>query len=333
MDPLISVIMSVHNEKEYVSDAINSILAQTYQNFELIIIDDYSDNETADICNVFYKNWPTKIRLFRNEHNIGLTKSLNIGLKHAKGDFIARMDADDISLNNRFETQINYLIDNSDIDLVGSFYDEIDKNGKTIRENVKFETEPSIINWRLFFENPIPHPPIMLKKEILNNMGGYNEKIKFSQDYDLFCRLSAFAKMTNLPKVLYKWRVHDKSISKKSNLAQRKIAVEISKNHISSNINSVLDDYDLDLLWNKNIRNSNDRKRYVELLYQFYLATLKKDLWSKYEIIKLKKYIISKLYYHLSLIDKDLSFIFLLLKIFFIRPRVILKMIYKSITL
>ena len=331
MENLISVIMSVHNEKDYVSDSINSILQQSYKNFELIIIDDCSEKDTSQICNEFYEKYPSKIILLRNDSNIGLTKSLNLGLKSAKGNFIARMDADDISLRHRFEIQLNYLLDNPDIGLVGSFYDEINEDGKIIRKNVSFESEPAIINWRLFFENPIPHPPIMIRKELINKIGGYDEKIKFSQDYDLFCRLSFITKLSNIPVVLYRWRVHSNSISKKSRTEQRSLAFEISKNHILKNVNTLTKDHEMNLLWNRDFRNSKDRTKYVELLYYFYLAVLKQRQWSINEIVMLKKHVVLKLYYHLTSINRNIYLYTLSLKIFFIRPQSFLKLFYKSI--
>ena len=249
-----------------------------------------------------------------------MTKSLNIGLKSANGDFIARMDADDISLKNRFQIQLNYLLDNPEIGMVSSSYEEINESGQVIRKNIPFETEPPIIHWRLFFENPIPHPPIMIRRDLINRVGGYDEKIKFAQDYDLFCRLSLITKLCNLPNVLLKYRVHTKSISKKSNIEQRYLAFRISRLHIFKYIDIAVSDYEMNLLWNRDFKNSKDRNRYVELLYKFHLAVLNQRKWSKKETIKFKKYVVLKLYYHLASMKKNQFLLLQLIKVFLISP-------------
>ena len=170
------------------------------------------------------------------------------------------------------------------------------------------------------FENPIPHPPIMIRRDLINRVGGYDEKIKFAQDYDLFCRLSLITKLCNLPNVLLKYRVHTKSISKKSNIEQRYLAFRISRLHIFKYIDIAVSDYEMNLLWNRDFKNSKDRNRYVELLYKFHLAVLNQRKWSKKETIKFKKYVVLKLYYHLASMKKNQFLLLQLIKVFLISP-------------
>ena len=326
MNPFLSVIMSVHNERIFVKDAIDSILNQSYDNFEFIIVDDASDVETADICEKYASKF-SKIKLIRNENNLGLTRSLNIGLKHAKGKYIARMDADDISLPDRFTTQIEYLESTPDIGLVGSFYDEIDEKGLVIRKNVNFPTEPIIIHWRLFFENPIPHPPIMMRNNLIDELNGYNENVKYSQDYELFSRLRMKTKISNIPEVLYRWRIHKKSISNVKKNTQRKIAMSISKQILENVSKQNISDHDIDLIWNKKINNAIDSKRYLRLLYDFYKYTLLQKTWSNSEVRLFKDYIAIKLFYYMVDFSKGSIPIIILIKIFFIKPSTLLRII------
>ena len=118
MKPEISVIMSVYNDEKYIAKAIDSILTQSFSNFELIICDDYSTDRSSNIIEKYVKQ-DNRIVFFKNEKNLGLATSLNRCIERAKGKYIARMDSDDISLPNRFEVEYNYLEDNSDIVVVG----------------------------------------------------------------------------------------------------------------------------------------------------------------------------------------------------------------------
>ena len=131
-NPKVSVIMSVYNSDKFLSESIESILNQTFRDFEFIIINDCSTDKSLDIIKKYSKN-DNRIVLIENENNIGLTKSLNKGVKIAKGNYIARIDADDTALNNRFEVQYNFLEKNKNIFLVGGGTYEIDYKGKIIR--------------------------------------------------------------------------------------------------------------------------------------------------------------------------------------------------------
>ncbi len=215
--PGISVVMSVYNGQRYLRQAIDSILNQTYTDFEFIIIDDGSTDSTREIvlsCN------DRRIRFFENNENIGLTRSLNKGLQITRGRYVARMDADDISEPDRLDKQIAFLEDNPDCAVVGTFLKIIDENSNYVQTAHK-PVGDSEIRKHLMSDNCIAHGSAMIRKSCLADVGFYDESIERSQDYDLFLRLSEKYKMANIPQCLYMWRDHSENISVRHRNEQR----------------------------------------------------------------------------------------------------------------
>lgn len=196
----ISVILSVRNQK-YLTDAVKSILNQTYRNFEFIIVND------GPISLIIPKD--PRILIINNHKNLGLTKSLNKGLKKAKGEYIARIDADDISYPNRFEEQISYLEKNPNIALVGSWVNLINDNNKLIKLK-KLPTSYHQIKSNLIKANQFYHPTLMIRKNVLDKLGFYDEKFVYSQDYELVLRIASKYPVSNISKPLLDYRVNSK---------------------------------------------------------------------------------------------------------------------------
>ncbi|WP_036150943.1 glycosyltransferase [Maribacter forsetii] len=212
---MISVIMSVYNAEKYLSESIESILQQTYRHFEFIIINDCSSDSSLEIINK-YGLIDNRIVIINNSTNLGLTINLNKAINLAKYEFIARMDADDISLKDRFEKQIIFLENNPDIDVLGSFCKDIDEEGNIISDRT-VPIANSEINKLIHIINPICHPTVVFRKNKLQELGFYNEEYKVVQDYDLWLRCAAKnIKMYNLPEFLLKYRVNDSYHSRKS---------------------------------------------------------------------------------------------------------------------
>jgi len=207
--PKISVVMSVYNAEKYLVKAVESILNQTYQDFEFIIINDASTDTTEGILRQFAD---PRLRIFKNSENLGLSKSLNKAIELAVGIYIARMDSDDISLPHRFETQLRFLEANDDYALVGSSYLHIDDNGMTIGIN-NVPLEDATLRKKLKVSNCFAHGSIMMSKKSVQEVGGYDEKYIFSQDYDLWLRMSEIGKVANIREPLYCWRVTRSCIS------------------------------------------------------------------------------------------------------------------------
>lgn len=222
MKPKISVIMSVHNGKDYIRESIESILSQTFSNFEFLIIDDNSTDGTEKILKTFGDK---RIKLIKNKKRLGLTESLNIGLKKAQGDYVARMDADDISLPQRFTKQVDFLEENRQIGLVGSWVEYIGPRGESLEIKKYPQNHKELLNVIMRY-NPFKHPTLMIRREILKRIGGYNEKFKYAQDYDLVLKIASISKVANIPEVLLRYRIEPKaSISFKNMKAQEKFAI------------------------------------------------------------------------------------------------------------
>lgn len=209
--PIITVLMSVYNGQKYLVDAVNSILNQTFTHFEFLIIDDGSTDKTWQILQEYATRDP-RIVLIQNDYNLGLAKSLNKGLAMAKGEYIARMDADDISLPNRLGAQASFLDTHPDVGVVGAFVQMNDEDGRCM-EVWRFPTMHGPLVWALCFTTPLVHPSVLFRKKIVEHIGGYNERLLANQDRDLWQRLSASTHFANIPTVylLYKW--HKDNIS------------------------------------------------------------------------------------------------------------------------
>lgn len=210
---MISVIMSIYNEPEdWIKSSISSILDQTFKDFEFIIINDNPSKKLNSRILNYYKSVDSRIIVITNKKNIGLTKSLNKGIKRSSRKYIARMDADDISLKNRFESQFNFLENNSEYILCGSSL--ISFNNKTSRK-ITLPCEDRDIKTKLLLANCIAHPSVMLKSYVFKKHNIlYDENIKKSQDYNLWIRISHLGKFKNLKNPYIKYRLSNNQISK-----------------------------------------------------------------------------------------------------------------------
>ena len=205
--PKVSVVMSVFNQEKYLPIAIESILNQTYTDFEFIIVNDGSNDSSNDII-LGYKD--KRIILIEQE-NTGLQVALNLAISKTKGDFIARMDSDDISHPSRLKKQLEHLKQNPEMDLIGSSVRIIDENGKFLGvEDVHTSTEA--INQCLKYRCVVYHPTFFIRKEIFNKVGGYRKEFIHAQDYDFLLRArSKNINIANQADYLLDYRVESKS--------------------------------------------------------------------------------------------------------------------------
>ena len=215
--PLVSTIMSVYNGDQWLRQAIDSIINQTYKNWEFIIIDDASNAATQTILDQYANDKRFKIIHQRTQQ--GLTKNLNIAIDLCTGDLIARMDADDISLPARFEKQVFYLLSKPSVSVVASYIEMIDETGKPTgiwsddRKATSWRNIKAMLPWK----NCIAHPTIMTRKTILREYR-YTEAQIHSQDWDLWLRLAADGKIIEkIPEPLLLYRIHPDSVTSRSN--------------------------------------------------------------------------------------------------------------------
>lgn len=200
--PRITVLMSVYNGRRYLAEAIESILCQTRGDFEFLMIDDGSVEPVHDIIESFRD---PRIRFLRQE-NQGLTCTLNRGLRLAQGDYVARMDADDVSYPERLEAQAAELDSDPSLELVGCYFNVIDDRSAVI-ESKELPLDSVYRLWRLQFHNNYAHGSVMLRRDAVARVGMYDESLACAQDFDLWCRLSRADNTKILPKVLYAHRI------------------------------------------------------------------------------------------------------------------------------
>lgn len=201
--------MPVHNGKYFLQESIESILKQSFSHFEFIIIDDASNDGSFDLIKKFKDK---RIQVLRNKNLKGVATSLNRGLSMAKGIYIARMDADDRAKSTRLEEQINFLENNRDIYLVGSWAEKITVTGKKIG-TIKVPITDREIHKEIFRQNTFIHPSVLFRKKILKTTGMYKEEFEGAEDYDFFLRIVANFKTANIPKFLHFQRISRTSVS------------------------------------------------------------------------------------------------------------------------
>lgn len=220
--PKISIIMSVYNEQsDFLKKSTESMLSQSFTDFEFLIINDGSQKETSDILKEFAKKDP-RIILLRNDYNMGLTRSLNIAINKSRGELIARMDSDDVSLPDRLENQLDYLLKNN-LDFLGSDCVIIDKNEKILKS--KKICIPIDIKRALFKGNLFTHSTFFGKRKVFKEF--YNEKFKRAQDYEFLLRIAGKNyKLGYMNKNVLKYRINTNGISVKKSKEQEFYAIK-----------------------------------------------------------------------------------------------------------
>lgn len=206
--PKISVIMPAYNAERYIREAIDSILRQTWSDFELIIIDDGSTDSTAAIIAEYTDN---RIRFCPNAQNMGVAATLNRGLELACGAYIARMNADDISLPERFAKQAAYLDAHPDVTVCGTAIELFCEGSVT---GTRFPAAgPEKLKEDLFFSCGIAHPSVMMRRAAILELGGYDPAFNGMEDYELWCRVAEKGKITVLPEILLRYRIHSGQVT------------------------------------------------------------------------------------------------------------------------
>lgn len=199
--------MPVYNSQDYISQSIESILNQTYKNFELIIV---NDGSTDDTINIIKKYNDSRIVLVDRKINKGVVYSLNEGIKKSKGDFIARMDSDDISSKDRFELQLAFLKKNPEIDVCGTFCRCFGLSNRIMTYGISSDE----VKNNMMFHCDIAHPTVMMRRSVIYKCDFYNQSYLYAEDYELWCRIiRKNVRLANIPKVLLLYRVSDMHIS------------------------------------------------------------------------------------------------------------------------
>ena len=222
--PRISVVMPAYNSEKYIAEAIESILNQTFTDFEFIILNDGSTDNTAKIIKEYAKK-DKRIKLIDNKKNQGLVSILNQGLDLARGEYIARMDSDDISLPTRFEKQIKYMDTHPECGVLGTWFQCFCNSDAKVRHPERIK----ILN--ILHDQHVGHPTVMLRKSVMDKYGFYYDtNYKYAQDFELWSRMVYFTEIHNLPEILLHYRMADLSISVAHATEQQGFAKRVKQN-------------------------------------------------------------------------------------------------------
>lgn len=292
--PSISVIMATHSGGPYLPEAINSILNQTFSDFEFIIINDAAKPETAELLNSYTD---PRIKIIVNSENLGLTKSLNKGLSIAQAEYVARMDADDISLPQRFEVQKKFLDEHPDITVVGSATIIIDGAGKESGSK-RPVTDPKLLKFYTMLKNQLTHSSVMFRKSTILKFNGYDESIKYAQDYDLWSRLLyKNVLLSNIEQPLLKYRFHQKSITQGTTKGKAyESAMKTVYKNISQYIAISQENFDIfsNSFHSNKVSSLTETVIVQKILGNFAKAYIDKEVPSSENIKKINDYIIRK---------------------------------------
>ncbi|WOO40809.1 glycosyltransferase family 2 protein [Rubellicoccus peritrichatus] len=253
--PIVSVLMPVYNAEHYLKEAVESILAQTYKNFEFVIVDDGSTDRSLEVLNDFAKN-DSRIKII-SRPNTGIVGALNDGLKNCSGKYTARMDADDIAHIQRLEKQSNYLENNEDTIAVGSRVRMVDSEGDFI-----WDYQPPINNNEILEQlstgngGALIHPAAMFRSKALMTVNGYKEKWCHIEDLDLYLRLSELGAFHNLSDALLDYRQHFTSANatkarEQADLIAQRLAEEAVTNATSALRTKPTSQLDIRLQWTR----------------------------------------------------------------------------------
>jgi len=221
---MISIIILTYNRAGFISEAIESALEQSFPDWELIVIDDASEDNTREIVEEYIVR-DSRIKYFRNDEHLRISKSRNKALSLALGEYVAVLDSDDVwSDRDKLKKQYGFLEGNKDYVLIGGGVIVIDEYGKEIRRYFNRESDENI-RGKILFQNQFAHSSVMFKRDAALKAGGYDENLNIGEDYDLWLKLGTLGKMANIKEYLLKYRAHGSNITLKR--------IEALKNNIA----------------------------------------------------------------------------------------------------
>lgn len=214
MNRPLAVVMPVHNGATFLSEALDSMLAQTHRDLDIIVVDDGSSDATPEIL-AGYASRDGRVRPV-TQHQSGVAAALNRGLSETDAEIVARMDADDIAAPERIKTQLDFLDAHPDVQVVGSDIRLVNQHGRFLRAR-RYPSDDAGIRNRLLFKNPLCHPAVMFRRSAVMAVGGYDETYRSAQDLDLWLRLSPHVTFASIPRPLLDYRTHEAQITGRAN--------------------------------------------------------------------------------------------------------------------
>lgn len=322
--PLVTVFMAAYNAANFIEKSIRSILCQTFNDFELIIVNDGSTDNTIEIIKSFADE---RIKIIENKTNRGLIYTRNLALEYAKGTYLAIQDSDDISTPDRLARQVNVLDQNHNLALIGSKAITIDDQDIILDRKLDVINGSKSLKAQLFFENTFVHSTIMMRISIFREIGGY-QTYPSAEDYDLFIRISEKYEIDNLDEYLVYYRAHNNNFSMvKRDLLNKQIDIIKKKQFYKLGLNPDDDFYC------KTIYNIENYKRYTNNYYKLINANNKLMIYDKTTF----NYLIFTKWLN-QIIQSNLNFklgIILfspLTKISFLKKRVLKQIFYKLLS-
>jgi glycosyltransferase involved in cell wall biosynthesis len=206
--PHVSILLPVFNGARYLREAIDSVFAQTYRDYELLVIDDGSEDDSIDIA-LSYGD--PRLRIERNERNVGLIETLNRGIASVSGEFVARLDADDVCMPDRLAVQVDYLNSHAEVGICGSWYRLL---GTRFPRTVRLPSTPDDVEAWLFAHSPIAHPTVMFRRSVFDSLHlRYDRDYVHAEDYDLWVRAATVTRLANIARPLLRYRVHPEQVT------------------------------------------------------------------------------------------------------------------------
>lgn len=284
--PRVSVVMPVRDAGPYLREAVRSILDQDYRDLELLIVREHGSGE--DIDSLLEGLWDGRLRVVQNTEPLGLAMSLNIGVEEARGEYVARMDADDVSDPRRIGKQARFLDEHKDVGVVGTQTVFIDPDGREV-PSTPLPTTPAMVRWQLHFLNPIAHPTVMMRRDLIKELGGYSTRAHLCEDYELWLRAMRKTDLANLPEPLLRYRRHGGSVSVARAQEQRERASELAVRAIQVSTGRPVDrETALAIIHPYRIQSPKVTSRAAHLLYSVYRAYIDWNKLSGEDIMDVK---------------------------------------------
>ena len=231
-NPLVSIVLPCFNVQKTVEDTLSSLFSQTYDNFEILAIDDCSTDDTLSILTRLAQI-DKRLKVFHNDTNIKLSETLNKGIKLASGEYIVRMDADDIALPDRISKQVVFMEQHPEIGISGGSMEIVNAQLEHIGYRSYYTSDEQIRN-HIFMFSPFCHPAVIIRKSVLDQSGLYNKDSYPAEDYELYFRLGMHSKFGNLKDTLIKYRVIEKSMTTGNTKNMELMTVNIRKKYYQS---------------------------------------------------------------------------------------------------
>lgn len=245
--PRVTVLTTILNGERYVDETITSVLASRYDDFEYVIVDDGSTDQTPAILEKWRERDP-RIVVLTNEVNRGIPAAANRGLAVARGEYIARIDADDLSEPDRLSAQVEVLDAQPDLVMVSMNYYLMRSDGRILRKT-RHDAPPEVIAYLLNFGNAVGgHSQVMYRRSAVREVGGYDERFPVSLDYELWTRLAKAGRILILPTIGMRYRLHDESVSNRSGARQLQVSAEITRRTLGEYLGRPIRDHELQSL-------------------------------------------------------------------------------------